>query len=310
MLRLTGPFDPSKIAGAWCDALTAAGLGRVRVSGTSVRHDTLDGRRAKFSPEILPPGKPLAEHLSAELNRPFDDPEAPPFRPFLAPTDGGYYFGVVYQHWVADSVSIRLLLREWFVRLYDPPRARAAPLRQPTGGYRDLFGPSRPGWRPGEVLLLLLRRHGRYRRARKVKTFGPRDYPVRVLLRDAPAGLIDRLRDVARAQGLKLNDVFLAAAAEACHRFIPAQLRPGRPDFAIGSIVDLRPTRGPPGATWPTRSGCSWDSPRSSAARPRARLPPPAPLRHDAGPTAPPARGSRVEPGLDGRRRDGRPARP
>ena len=48
----------------------------------------------------------LEAHLSAELNRRFDDPAEPPFRPFLLQRASDFYFGMVYQHWVADSVSI------------------------------------------------------------------------------------------------------------------------------------------------------------------------------------------------------------
>ena len=56
---------------------------------------------------LLPAGTSIEGYLSEEINRPFEDPGEPPFRPFIVPTDGGFLFGVVYQHWVADSVSIR-----------------------------------------------------------------------------------------------------------------------------------------------------------------------------------------------------------
>jgi NRPS condensation-like uncharacterized protein len=84
----------------------------------------------------------------------------------------------------------------------------------------------------------------RYRRARKVRTFGADDYPVRVLLRETPDGTVERLHAWARGAGVKLNDVFLAAAAEACQRLVPTQHRRNRRDVAVGSIVDLRPYAG------------------------------------------------------------------
>lgn len=42
-------------------------------------------------------------------------------------------------------------------------------------------------------------------------------------------------------QGLKVNDVFLAAIAEACDRYVPSQRRENRPNLAVATIVDLRP---------------------------------------------------------------------
>jgi NRPS condensation-like uncharacterized protein len=80
----------------------------------------------------------------------------------------------------------------------------------------------------------------RYRRARKVRTAGPGDYPVRVTLYEAPSGLIEGVRRHARLSGAKVQDVLLAAVAEVCDRYVPAQRRKKRPDLAVGSILDLR----------------------------------------------------------------------
>jgi NRPS condensation-like uncharacterized protein len=175
------------------------------------------------------------------LNRPFADPAEPPFRPFVARAEGGWHLGLIYQHWVADSVSIRLLLREWFLRMFDPAAARSVPLRQPKSGYWRLFDPfSGPSY-AAETALSLLRRHRRYRRSRKVQTAGPRDYPVRVLVREAPPGLVSTMQARARRDGVKINDLFLAALAEVCNQFVPSQHRRNRPNVAVGSVVDLRP---------------------------------------------------------------------
>ena len=250
VLRVRGALDLPAVERAWAAALEGTGLGRVRMVGEAFRHESLNGELMRYPVRLLPAGTSLEAHLSAELNRPFDDPGEPPFRPFVVPADGGYLFGVVYQHWVADSVAIRLLLRAWFCRLYARDCTTPVPLRHSDRGYWRLFGPHRGGWRPLDVMMSLFRRHMRYRRARKVQTFGPRDYPVAVLLREAPVGLIDRLCDRARAEGVKLNDVFLAAAAETCQRFVPAQRRANRPDLVVGSIVDLRPHAADAGRSW------------------------------------------------------------
>lgn len=243
-MKLAGTIDPARAQRAWSASLDATGLGRVRVKGTLFQHELLNGEMVRYPLRVLPGGTVLADYLSAELNRAFDDPNEPPFRPFVLQAPDGCYLGVVYQHWVADSASIRLLLRAWYARLSDAPQAGSSPLRQPRAGYWRLFGPGRTGWHAGATALSLFRRHMRYRRARKVKTFGADDYPLRLLLRDAPDGLIDRLRERARAQACRVNDVFVAAAADVCSRCVPTQRRRNRRDIAVGSIVDLRPYAG------------------------------------------------------------------
>ena len=65
---------------------------------------------------------------------------------------------------------------------------------------------------------------------------------MRVLLREAPAGMVESMQvPRARREGVKVNDLFLAALADACNRFVPAQHRANRPNLAVGSVVDLRP---------------------------------------------------------------------
>jgi hypothetical protein len=218
------------------------------VDGSIFRHELLNGELIRYPVRVLPEGTSLEHFVTTELNRPFTDPGEPPFRPFLlkvaGPSNGapaGWVVGLIYQHWVADSVSIRLLLREWFVRMFDPGAARSAPLRQPKTGYWRLFDPfSGPSY-AAEMAMSLLRRHRRYRRSRKVQTAGPRDYPVRVLLREAPRGTVEAMQCRAKREGVKVNDLFLAALADVCNRFVPAQHRRNRPNLAVGSVIDLRP---------------------------------------------------------------------
>ena len=82
------------------------------------------GEFVRYPLAVLGNRDSVAAHLTRELNRPFDRDDEPPFRPFMLTAADGMYLGVVYQHWIADSVSIRAVLREWFVRLFDPVAAR------------------------------------------------------------------------------------------------------------------------------------------------------------------------------------------
>jgi NRPS condensation-like uncharacterized protein len=71
---------------------------------------------------------------------------------------------------------------------------------------------------------------------------GPLDHAVRVRALDQTAGVSARaLLSYARSQRVTVNDVVVAALAEACGRLVPMQLRTGRRDLAVSSIVDLRP---------------------------------------------------------------------
>jgi hypothetical protein len=260
VMELRAPVDPAAASTAWGWALDACGLGRVTAGRWLYQHVGLNGEMARYPVRPLPAGTPLEAHLSAELNRPFADPGEPPFRPFVLPDPaaGTWHFGVVYQHWVADSVAVRLLLQRWMHAMFDregdpaaagvvlagprggPVRLPHAPVRHADTGYIGLASRS-PGYEAAEPSVLsLIRRHLRYRRARKVVTMGDRDYPVGVALAEA-AGLIPRLVAEAHRRSVRVNDLFLAAAARAADHRVPTQRRKNRPDLAVGSIVDLRP---------------------------------------------------------------------
>ena len=240
VLRVGGRMDVSRATEIWGESLRALGLGRVRVLDRQrFSHEVLNGELARYPVRALCSGESLQDHLTSELNRHFDDPNEPPFRPFLLQQNDDFYFGVVYQHWVADSVSIRAVLGEWFVRMYDRPAIENRPLKLPREGYWHLFG-ARNGWRLDETVLSSVRSHLRHRRVRKVQTTGTRDYPVRVTIHEAPIGAIDQILQFARANRLKVHDVLLAAVALVSNEFVPAQHRRNRPDLSVGSIVDLR----------------------------------------------------------------------
>jgi hypothetical protein len=240
VMRIAGQLNLDAATQTWGEALHSLGLGRVELSANhQFRHQAMNGELARYPVRFLGPEITLDAHLTAELNRQFDDPDEPPYRPFLLQGGGEFYFGVVYQHWVADSVSIRAVLREWFTRLFDPSAARQRPLRQPEVGYWGLFA-THNRWRLDEAFMNGFRLHMRHRRARKVRTAGHSDYPVRVSSHETPPGLIDGLREYARSQGVKVQDVLLAALAKVCDEFVPAQVRRNRPDLSVGSILDLR----------------------------------------------------------------------
>lgn len=254
VLKIAGKADLDAIRNAWRQSMAAMEL------------DGSESDDQKSCLQVASPAVPLEEFLTDQLNRPFEDslkrPAEPDlqeskrprrsgsaghlcpstsFRPFVLQQAGHHYMGVVYQHWAADSVSIRLLLEHWFVRLHDPASVQTAGVSTPRGGYWRYFGPRKVNWRLLDGLLDVPRWFCRLRRCRKIRTAGSTNYDMRFARFDAPPGWINRLRNFARDNGVTVNDLFLAAIAESCHRHVPMQPNRRRQDLAVGTIVDLRP---------------------------------------------------------------------
>jgi len=153
VLRIAGKPDVLALRRAWHATLGVLGLGPVQVAGRQFHFQAINGNAAKYTVPVLPPETPLHEHISTEMNRPFDGETELPLRPFILEERDSFYVGVIYQHWIADSASLRLVLKEWFVRVYDPAEASDTPALIPRGGYWAHFGPQRARWRLGEQML-------------------------------------------------------------------------------------------------------------------------------------------------------------
>ena len=171
VLQFGGIPDVQAIQSAWHRALTALGLGRVRVEGTTFFYERLKEAH-QCAVHSVPAETSLEDYLSEALNLPFSDDNQPPFRPFLIPTADAYYLGVVYRHWVADSVSIRGLIREWCATLFDSTLSASRFPRPGQAGYWRLYGPGNSEVRVNEAILGLFRAHMRLRTVRKVARSG------------------------------------------------------------------------------------------------------------------------------------------
>ncbi|HMB94464.1 MAG TPA: hypothetical protein VKK61_00335 [Tepidisphaeraceae bacterium] len=218
-MQLVGSADHEKLATTWKATLADVGL-TAGENNPILRSDSLQNL------------------MSAELNYPFD--EGSPFRPFVIDDSQSHFIGVVYHHWIADSFSIRMLLREWFLRIYDLSFDKRLRFRVKNPGYWKLFGPAESSWNLGGAILDLSRWSARFRRARRIDPNGFREFRTHFTLHHAPRGLINSISVSARRRGFTVNDVFLAAMAQACDAIVPAKRTPRRPDLALGTIVDLR----------------------------------------------------------------------
>jgi hypothetical protein len=238
IMHLNGAPDHSAIESAWRSALLNLGLGPVRVQGNRYQFQSLNGTIEQT--QVAHIAEPIDSFITHELNRRFDDADPLPFRPFVLPLDGSFYQGVIYHHWVADSASVRLLIREWFYRLYDPARSRRLPLKMPQAGYWQNFGPNRGRWNLTESFFDILRWTGRMKHVKRIEQPDITPLATHFSVHQTREGLIDELLAAARRIGVTVNDLFLAVIAQACDRFVPVLETSKRRDLALGTIVDLR----------------------------------------------------------------------
>jgi len=237
MMKLAGRTDICAIEQVWCQTLRELGLGPVNVRERDFWFVPLNG-------QVAPQVTIVAEHslddfISRELNRPFSLGDVP-FRPFCIARESDHVLGVIYQHWVADSASIRLIMREWFVRLFDPGKARRLPVRLAQGGYWRFCNPGRAGWQVIPTILAGVNFSSRMKRMRRVQSRDSDDLSMRFSLHEAPPGVIGRVATAARVFGVTVNDLFLAAIAQTCLEHGPNVSTRRRTDLALGTIVDLR----------------------------------------------------------------------
>ncbi len=179
----------------------------------------------------------LDTKIQQELNLSFA-PEAVPLRAFvLVDHLDSYLFGVIYDHWFADSPSLRALMQRVFVG-YGDLAVTLPPLR--VASYRDTF----QGLglvRQFRALSFSVRSYLRHRRAHRIHLRDPLDFGTGFFFSPFPDGAIDRIRVFAREHGATVNDVFIATAAQVMGKFTAKQRKSKRDRVAIATAVDLRP---------------------------------------------------------------------
>jgi NRPS condensation-like uncharacterized protein len=245
--RVVGQADVDRLNDAWRAALKALGIGRVIVRGDEYAHTTcLDGDPSN-AVHVVAPGTSLDQFLTDEMNAPMSREQGCPFRPFVLRSDGSYFMGINYHHWVADSYSVRWVMREWFSRFMGMPVEDKPAIITDRGPWH-YFGPRRGGWNVGEGLLALLRRRSRFARARLARV-GVDDGAVSVSFHGLPDGIVTSLARLAHSAHVTLNDVLLSVIAQAVDRYGANPVSSGRDELAVGAVVDLRPLSDDPQLT-------------------------------------------------------------
>jgi hypothetical protein len=182
----------------------------------------------------------LHQKIIEELNCPFV-PGTLPLRVFLTvDQQDSHLLGVIYDHWFADSPSLRAFMQRVFVH-YSGTAQNLPPLR--VAGDNALE-PSGLGFR---ALISCVRDYFRHRRACRIHLGNPLDFSTGFLFIYFPDGAIDNIRAFARKHGATVNDVFLATASQALGTFTAEQRksepspRANRDRIAIATAVDLKP---------------------------------------------------------------------
>lgn len=228
LMRVRPPHTPDHIEAAWKAALLALGLGGIDRRAGRYRHIALP------SPvTLLPPGADVDGYVSSQMNTRFDLDCEGPFRAFMVPGRDSQTLGIIYHHWVADSISIRVLMREWFYRIIgEVARNSHVPVLGASSALRDILGA------PAAIAAVEnLRRE--IRTVRRLPAEVMQNLTVAHRLVEFPEHTAAHLRAAAHDHGAKVTDLLLASMARVCDRHLPAH-QSRRRDLAVGSIRDLR----------------------------------------------------------------------
>lgn len=243
--RLSGPVDLPRLECAIRKTYAHNGLGIVEVSpdGQTFHYETSD----EVCVELIDGGNDaetfLTEHICRELNLPFPRARYQPLR-FSVVTDGpdAHFLVVTYDHWVADSTAIRLILRHVLGRYRDleiPENSETLNLY--PGTYRQAFNSHLRPWSLAAALARSSYNITRNRSAAQVPYSAITQMAVGFGLYETESGTVERLRRFARTQDATIHDVILAALSRGVARCLPRRsLRNGDRQLVTGTIVDTR----------------------------------------------------------------------
>ncbi len=184
----------------------------------------------------------LGELFARELNTPFARPRCRPMR-FSAVAAGpaDHYVCIGYNHWVADSVSARLLARRVLNLYLNLGIPEEPPPELYPATYREVFAPRLSRLRVvralGQALWQVLWR----KRICRVPYTSVTCFPVGYAMTTTVDGTVDRVRHFAKSLGATVHDVMLAALARAMAENMPRRATgDGSRPMALGTIVDTR----------------------------------------------------------------------
>ncbi len=186
--------------------------------------------------EVWGIGTSSQETIVRHMNMPFADGQCP-LRLCVVQDEKSFHLIVVYDHWLADSWSIRELMRCFYFQARDQAfTTEFAPLTASE---------QRAHWLQSGIQCL--RQYLRHRRAARLNFIDPMNFKTGMAVRVLDGDSIAHLKQAARTHGVSVHDIFVTIIArlmgELTKKDRYARRRPGhaaRDRVAIGSIVDIR----------------------------------------------------------------------
>jgi hypothetical protein len=246
--QLSGPLNLPALHKAIREAFehNALGVAEIDPQGVWYRHEAADPVESAevevLGGDELPENR-LTAHLARELNRPFARPRCRPFRfGVIDAGPGSHYVSLTYDHWAADSVGARLLMRHVLGRYLqlDIPENQGT-LDLYPGTYREVFAHRLRGSHLALPVLRSIRSWFDNRSAWRVAYASVSQMAIGCARRAVRPGTVQKVRRFARAHEASVNDVFLAVLARAMADFLPRRsCKAGAAPMALGTIVDTR----------------------------------------------------------------------
>lgn len=253
VMQISGTPDKARWKQAVEGVIRELGLGKPRFTG------------GEYAVQFLPvPDVPIEQaenghsglqaFFNEELNRAFAAGDLPiRFCILPGPTgagaeEGSHYLAAVYDHWIADSRAMRELMHRIFDRYRSPEGTGLPAMTLEAAPFKKLFH-SQISFLPRiQAMRESLKNIWRHRHGFRLNLRNPLDFATGFVMRELPEGLIDRLRAFAKQRQASVNDLFIAAIAQAMGTYTaPDRLKKNkkllhfaRRKLGIGTIVDIR----------------------------------------------------------------------
>ncbi len=240
-MRLTGTAHVPQWQLAINAVIRRIGLGTPQVLG-----DCVEFQSSTATVHLVRAGS-LAESATNEINRPFM-PNEIPLRFFIVPDGQDHWLLTIYDHWIADSWTIREFMRLILSAYCGDPSEEKRDLHITNQSFDTLFHSRTGGLEVPKTVLRAARRYFTHRRSWRFDLADPMDFSAGLSMHVLPQGTVNTLIQCARSQACSVNDLFLAAIAMAIGRCTATKrykLRRrwwagGRNCVSVGSIVDIR----------------------------------------------------------------------
>ena len=237
--RIAGPARPEALREAIRATYVQHGIGIAQLApdGRSYRFETDYEPQVELVPDDPVVARTLDEHVAAELNHAFPRPRCRPLRFSVITGEADtHYVHTTYDHWVADSIASRLILRRVlgrYCQLSIPENELPLQLYPPT--YRQVFPQLRGPVKLGQSMVRSMRQWlGRGAIAQPAYTSVAQMAVGHRIFHTNP-GTVERLRHFARSLDATVHDVILAALGARVGRVPPPAFHAREPRAVAGN---------------------------------------------------------------------------